>query len=73
MCCLFVYCLFLKVKVLGSRLYRNNGLRKAEFTHRCLLDFLSFQGGELHALWEMINSEGSPGSYSLLSMMKVMV
>ncbi|KAH8960164.1 hypothetical protein BDL97_06G117900 [Sphagnum fallax] len=40
----------LKVKVLSRRLYRNHGLRKAEFTHRCLLDFFSFQGGELHAL-----------------------
>jgi hypothetical protein len=50
MCCLFVYCLFLKVKVFSRRLYRNHGLRKAEFTHTCLLDFLSFQGGELHAL-----------------------
>jgi hypothetical protein len=43
-------CLFLKVKVLSRRLYRNHGLRKAEFTHRCLIDFISFQGGELHAL-----------------------
>ncbi len=50
MCYLFVYCLVLKVKVLSRRLYHNHGLRKAEFTHRCLLDFLSFQGGELHAL-----------------------
>jgi hypothetical protein len=50
MCCLFVCCLVLKVKVLNRRLYRNHGLRKVEFMHRCLLDFLSFQGGELHAL-----------------------
>ncbi|CAK9257438.1 unnamed protein product [Sphagnum jensenii] len=39
-----------RVKALSRRLYRNHGLRKAQFTHRCLLDFLSFQGGELHAL-----------------------
>ncbi len=34
MYCLFVYCLFLSMKVLGSGLHWNNGLHKAEFKHR---------------------------------------
>jgi len=34
MYCLFVYCLFLLMKVLGSGLHQNKGLHKAEFKHR---------------------------------------